>query len=111
MMGLQDPTEIKAFFFATAAWSGLLEVSIGDPTMQGALASLPLAQLLQQLLWSTARMDYSDQQSQKVLAEVASILRCLTSARLLPQGSQQQALETLQQALACAMPGLQNEEA
>jgi hypothetical protein len=111
LLSLQDPAEIQCFFFATATWSGLLETAIGDPSMQNVLASLPLTQLLHQMLWSTARMDFKDALGQKALAEVACVLRCLTSARLLPRGSQQHALEALQQALIGALPGLRTDDA
>mmetsp|Transcript_29813 Transcript_29813/g.55032 ORF Transcript_29813/g.55032 Transcript_29813/m.55032 type:complete len:1030 (+) Transcript_29813:29-3118(+) len=110
LLCLQDPAELRALLLAAATWSALLDVAIGSANTQEALAVLPLAKLMQQLLWSVARMDYNDVQAQRVLSEAAVVLRCLTSVRLLPQGAQQQAAGALEQALVGALPGLQSAE-
>jgi len=111
LLGLADPQELRALFFVASTWSGMLEASVSSPAGQEVLASLPTAQLLQRLLWSVARMDYNDAQSQKILSESASILRSLTNTQLLPPSFLQQASETLQQALVGALPGLRSDAA
>lgn len=109
LQGLADPMELRAMLLAASAWSALLELAVSSPATQEAMTSLPLAQLLQQLLWTVVRMDFGDAQAQKVLGEVASILRSLTSLRVLPQCMHQQAMEGLQQALVAALPGLRSD--
>jgi len=111
LQGLQDPRELKALLYATSSWSALLDVAAGPGSNPEALGALPLAQLLRQLLWSVARMDYADVSSQKVLGEAAAILRSLTSTRLLPEALAGQAMEALQQALVAALPGLSSDVA
>eukprot|EP00415_Alexandrium_ostenfeldii_P002091 UN2091 len=109
LQALADPMELRALFLAASAWNALLELAVGTPATQEAMVSLPLAQLLPQLLWSVARMDFNDAQAQKVLGEVASILRNLVSVRVLPQGIKQQTIQGLQQALVGALPGLRSD--
>lgn len=109
LVGLKDPAELKALNFAAATWAALLEVAVGPNGSREALATLPLTQLMQQLLWSVIRMDHSDFQAQKTLGEAASILRSLTSARLLSEPAHKQAMETLQQALIGALQGLRSD--
>jgi len=109
LQGLTDPMELRALFLAASTWSALLELAVSSPKTHEALMSLPLAPLMRQLLWSIVRTDFGDAQSQKALGEVASILRNLTSPRLLPQGIQQQAMEGLQHALVGALPGLRSD--
>jgi hypothetical protein len=108
LMGLEDPGELRALLLASAAWSALLDVAVSNQATQEAMVRLPLAQLLQQLLWSTFRMDFADVASQKILGESAAVLRNLTSARMAP-GLRQQAMEALQVALGKALPGLRND--
>jgi len=109
--GVADPREMRAFLLAASTWSGLLEVAIASPATQVTMASLPLSQLLQQALWSSVRMDFNDAQSQKILGEVASILRSLTSPRLLPEAQRRPAMEALQQGLVGALPGMRSDVA
>lgn len=109
MLGVTNPSELRALFLATSTWSALLESVISSQETQPALASLPLVQLLRHLLASVVRMDFQDAQSQKVLGEAASILRSVTSSRLLPQGLQQQGMGSVQQALVEALPGLKTD--
>jgi len=111
LLGIQDPSELRALLLATSTWSALLEAAVGLPGTHESLASLPLDQLSLKLLWSVARMDYSDAQTQKILAEAAVVLRNLMSTRLLPQGVQQQAADALSQALVGALPGLRSDSA
>mmetsp|Transcript_65594 Transcript_65594/g.212299 ORF Transcript_65594/g.212299 Transcript_65594/m.212299 type:complete len:1030 (+) Transcript_65594:63-3152(+) len=110
LLGLKDPQELKALLYAASAWSALLELASAPGSNVEALAVLPLVQILQQLLWSIARMDFRDIASQKVLGEAAAILRALTSKRRLPEVLHQQAMEALRQALVAALPGLRSEQ-
>eukprot|EP00438_Fugacium_kawagutii_P026190 Skav211364 [mRNA] locus=scaffold677:638462:650216:- [translate_table: standard] len=66
LLGLQDAKELKPLLYSTAAWAALLEAA----AQASAVAALPVAQILQRILWSVARMDYNDIQSQKILGEV-----------------------------------------
>jgi len=109
LLGLQDPQELRSLLLAATTWGALFEGMATDPQCLAQLGALPLAQLLQRLLWSTVRMDYSDVVSQKVLAEASSILRTLTSPRVHSQGILQQTMEALQQALVGALPGLRSD--
>lgn len=111
LQGLADPRELRALHLAASAWSALVEVAVATPASQEALRNLPMAQLMQRLLWSSARMDFSDATAQKVLSEVASVLRHLTSPKLLAPGLTQQATECMQQALVAALPGLRTDTA
>jgi len=109
--GLRDPSELRSLLLATTGWSALLEFIVSLPQAQDALASLPLAHIFFQMLWSVVRMDYSDAMSQKILNEASSILRSLTSKRFLSQALHQQAMEGLRQALVEALPGLRDNSA
>merc|ERR1719291_705867 len=111
LQGLADPRELRALLLAASAWSALVEVAVATQASQEALRVLPMAQLMQRLLWSSVRMDFSDATSQKVLSEVASVLRHLTSPKLLAPVLTQQAAECMQQALVAALPGLRTDAA
>jgi len=107
LVGLQDARELKALLYASAAWAAVLQLACSSPEAT-AMANLPVAQLLQRLLWSVARMDYNDVQSQKVLGEAASILRSVMGSSQ-SQAQLQQAKEMFQQALVGALPGIRSE--
>jgi len=107
---LKDPRELKAVFHAASTWSALLEAAVSSGSNPEALAALPLAQLLQQMLWSMVRLELSDIQSQKVMGEVAAVLRSLTSARL-PEAMRAQGAEAVKQGLVAALPGLRSDAA
>mmetsp|Transcript_62679 Transcript_62679/g.149566 ORF Transcript_62679/g.149566 Transcript_62679/m.149566 type:complete len:1007 (+) Transcript_62679:64-3084(+) len=109
LVGLQDAREIKAVLYSASAWAALLEAATSSSEAAAAIASLPIAQLLQRMLWSAARMDYNDIQSQKVLSEAASILRSVMNPRVQPQAQLEQTKEAFQQSLVGALPGLQSE--
>ncbi|CAE7401164.1 xpot [Symbiodinium sp. CCMP2456] len=109
LVGLQDAREIKAVLYSASAWAALLEAATSSSEAAAAIASLPIAQLLQRTLWSAARMDYNDIQSQKVLSEAASILRSVMNPRAQPQAQLEQTKEAFQQSLVGALPGLQSE--
>eukprot|EP00747_Dinoflagellata_sp_TGD_P031985 gnl/TRDRNA2_/TRDRNA2_135663_c0_seq1.p1 gnl/TRDRNA2_/TRDRNA2_135663_c0~~gnl/TRDRNA2_/TRDRNA2_135663_c0_seq1.p1 ORF type:complete len:1053 (-),score=204.75 gnl/TRDRNA2_/TRDRNA2_135663_c0_seq1:92-3157(-) len=111
VLGLSDPSELRALFLTVSTWSALLEKIAGTPGAQEAVSALPLGQILQRLIWSVARMDFSDAQAQKILGEAPAVLKSLTGGQLLPQGCQQQAMEALQQALVAALPGLRTDTA
>lgn len=109
LQALADPKEIRALFLSVSAWNGLLELAVGSPASQEAMVSLPLGQLLPQLLWSVVRMDHNDAQAQKAMTEAAGVLRSLIAVRVVPQGVKQQSMEALQQALVAALPGLRTD--
>eukprot|EP00930_Biecheleria_cincta_P056989 TRINITY_DN42_c0_g2_i1.p1 TRINITY_DN42_c0_g2~~TRINITY_DN42_c0_g2_i1.p1 ORF type:complete len:1022 (-),score=209.04 TRINITY_DN42_c0_g2_i1:50-3115(-) len=120
LIGLQDSNELKSLTCASGAWAALLDTAAcPTPVAAGlcqspsdaaaALAALPVAQVLQRLLWSVARMDYNDVQSQKVLGEAASVLRAVTNPRAQPQEQLRKTMDALQQALIGALPGLRND--
>lgn len=106
LIGLQDAHELKPLLYSSAAWAALL----GGAAQSPAMASLPVGQLLQRLLWSAARMDYNDIQSQKILGEAASILRSALN-RTQPEVQLKGMMDAFQQALVAALPGLRNETA
>merc|ERR1719373_172140 len=67
LAGIAEPQELRVCFLAASAWSALLEACVASSQVQErALQALPLAPLRQQLLWSVARMDFSDMQAQKI---------------------------------------------
>ncbi|CAJ1374295.1 unnamed protein product [Effrenium voratum] len=108
LVGLQDARELKPLQYAANAWAALLAAMSAESA--AAITAFPMAQLLQRLLWSVVRMDYSDFQSQKVLNEASSILHSVMN-RTQPQVHLQQTKETFQQALVSALPGLRSEAA
>ena len=107
LMGLSDAQEMKPVLYSAAAWSALLQAAASG----SAVAALPVAQILQRLLWSAARMDYNDIQSQKILGEASSILRFALSPRAQAEAQWKINMEAFQQALVSALPGLRNETA
>lgn len=107
LIGLQNPKELKALLYSAAAWAAFLEAA----AHASAMAALPVAQIFQRVLWSAARMDYNDIQSQKILGEASSILRFALSPRAQPEAQLKVMMEAFQQALVSALPGLRNETA